>query len=579
MKNYVAILFCIFCHIAVFPQYYLRGSVTDNHGDKLQYVKIKTKISNQVYRTDIYGGFGFSSPLLIDTLFFSYDGYISLTMPVKATGFATVILTAFPSFAIPKKKLPSSIIKNKNNKSINWTIDEETYNSVIENPFLYTDQSSSIFFSANSNRASYSNVRRLINDMDGLVPPDAVRIEEMLNYFNFQYAEPLKDSVFNISTFTSSCPWDSTRQLFFFNASARKINMQNIPASNLVFLIDASGSMDMPNKLPLIKAGFRLMIKNLRAIDTVSIVVYGDVINVLIDGIPGSDKKTILSAIDNLSADGPTPGESGIRLAYKIAQKHFIKRGNNRIFLAADGDFNVGVSTEKELEKLIEFQKKSGVYLTCLGVGVGNYKDSKLSILAQRGNGNFAYIDNELEAEKVLVTELTQTLFTVADNVFISTSFDTALVRASRLIGYDNEITNLIDTSKTLEGGDIGSGNSIMAIFELIPNIENATTVTNIAEIKLSYRLPGQNNENEIVNKCPYQPIPFKNIANNLKKATCVAMFGMKLKDSKYASAISWKKIQTLGNSYFSKNNFIEAEFLSLVSKAKKIYTHRRKYR
>lgn len=576
MKKISLILLFTTVNCFLFAQYYFRGTVTDNHGDKLQYVKITAKFNGLVYRSDVFGGFGFSSPLAADSISFWYDGYESTVKFIKAAEFASVVLNALPSSAIFKKNHLSNIALNKKDSGTYWTVFNETYNKIIENNFLFTTQSPSVSFSANINRASYSNVRRFINDMDGPVPPDAVRIEEMLNYFNFHYSEPGKDSMFSCSTWLTTCPWSKSNQLFFINISAKKISMQHLPASNLVFLIDVSGSMDLPNKLPLLQSGLRMLVKSLRAIDTVSIVSYGAMVNIVIDGVAGNEKEKIIAAIDGLQADGPTPGEAGIKLAYQVAKKHFIKGGNNRIFLGADGDFNVGLRTEKELESMIEYQKQSGVYLTCLGVGTGNYKDSKLSVLSQIGNGNFAYIDNEQEAEKVLVSELTQTLFTVADNVYITTTFNSRNTEAYRLIGYDNERTTLTDTSASLEGGEIGSGHALMAIFELHPKTSMANNLSTLADISIHYSMPGQRNLKSMLHSAGNEIIPFSNSESSLRKATCVTMFAMKLQQSKYAEKINWKKLQILCNKNFGTENFIENEFLGLVNKAQKIYRHKK---
>jgi len=298
----------------------------------------------------------------------------------------------------------------------------------------------------------------------------------------------------------------------------------------------------------------------------------------VLEAIAGSDKQTITRAIDKLIPDGPTPGEAGIKLAFEVARRRFIKGGNNRIILAADGDFNVGMSSEKELTTLIEQQKKKGIYLTCLGVGSGNYKDSKLSVLAAKGNGNFAYIDNEQEAEKVLVTDLTKTLFTVADNVYITMHFNEQMLKAYRLIGYDNINTILKDSIIQLKGGEIGSGHSLMAIFEVVPT--NDSTIANkwLADVKVHYRMPLQSKQLLVAYRCSNQQVLLKAADPSLKKAACVAMFGIKLKDSEYAAPISWRSLQSLANSSFDKDNGLEKEFLQLIAKAKKMYTHRKKY-
>ncbi len=320
----------------------------------------------------------------------------------------------------------------------------------------------------NIDKASYSNIRRFINT-NTPVPPDAVRIEEMLNYFNEAYSEPDPGQLFKIKSVLTACPWNQENQLLFINVNSRKLNLDALPPCNLVFLIDISGSMDMPNRLPLLQSSFKLLVNNLRPKDTVSIVVYGGAVGIQLNATSGADKEKILKAIDELVPGGSTPGESGIKLAYDVAQNHFIKGGNNRVILATDGDFNVGAKTEDELDELISQKRQSGIYLTCLGVGMGNYKDSKIQTLAKKGNGNFAYLDNFPEAEKVLLTEFTQTLYAVADNVYMNVNFDPNYVSEYRLIGFDNKVGALNDSLSVIEGGEVGSGHSIIAAFEIIP--------------------------------------------------------------------------------------------------------------
>ena len=468
MKNIgFTVLLAIF-HSSLFGQFYIRGEVKNEQGDKLQNVKIVVHSTHLIYYTGSGGNFGITSSSQYDSLTFSSESYESFTTKIKTTDYIQITLKLSPYAANLKKNHLISYIKDqKIEDNRNWTIADETYSSLVENPFIQAQYSPAASFSVNVNRASYSNIRRFLN-MGVMVPPDGVRIEEMLNNFSFKFQEPEDSNVFKCSSQVSSCPWNDQHQLLFLNISARKLDLRKIPASNLVFLIDASGSMDMPNKLPLLKSGFRLLVKNLRDIDTVSIVTYGDMVHIVLEAVSGAKKDSIIKTIEELEANGPTPGEAGLRLAYEVVRRRFINGGNNRIILATDGDFNVGLSTENELQNLIEQQRKSGIYLTCLGVGMGNYKDSKLSILAQKGNGNFAYIDNEHEAEKILVTELTQTLFSVADNVHLSVNFHSPSVIKYRLIGYDNKKTALADSLSKLEGGEIGSGHSIIALFELI---------------------------------------------------------------------------------------------------------------
>ena len=391
-----------------------------------------------------------------------------ITIKVKATEYLHIILKAIVLPAGIQQSHLNNYVKDANTKYTNWTVGNESYSTLAENSFIQTLPSSPITFTSNTNQASYSNIRRFLNNNEK-VPPDAVRIEEMLNYFNVNYTQPGDDSLFRQTSYYSKCPWNNAHKLLLVNICARKVNLENIPPGNLVFLIDASGSMDMANKLPLLKSGLQLLIKNLRPVDTVSIVAYGGTARIVLEGVSGAEREKIKMAVESLNAEGDTPGEAGIRLAYKVANRRFIKGGNNRIILASDGDFNVGKSSEDDLEKIIGEQKKTGIYLTCLGVGMGNYKDSKLSVLGQKGNGDFAYLDNETEAGKVLMTEFTRNLYAVADKVYIDVFMNPLTVSAYRLIGYDNNKDKIADTSIKVEGGEIGSGHSMMALFEIVP--------------------------------------------------------------------------------------------------------------
>jgi Ca-activated chloride channel family protein len=572
-------LFLLIAHSSLYAQYYFTGELQNEQGEKLQNVTIVVHSTSLTYHTGMYGDFGITSSKSSDTLTFSLENYETITTIIKATEHLKILLKMLPNAAKLKKNqknhLASYVKDPKIDDNNNWTVADETYSSLVENPFIQAQYSPTASFSANINRASYSNIRRFLN-MGSMVPPDGVRIEEMLNNFNFKYKKPADSNIFNCSSEVSTCPWNDQHELLFLNISARKLDFHNVEASNLVFLIDASGSMDLPNKLPLLKSGFRLLVKNLRNIDTVSIVTYGDVVHILLEGVSGDQKDTIIKAIEELQADGPTPGEAGLRLAYEVVRRRFIKNGNNRIILATDGDFNVGSSTENELQNLIEQQRRNGIYLTCLGLGMGNYKDSKLSILAQKGNGNFYYIDNEHEAEKTLVTELTRTLYSVADNVHLSVNFYSPPVMEYRLIGYDNKKIALEDSTSKLEGGEIGSGHSIIALFELISLDDSSINSLPVADVKISYQLPGQTLDRHMDYSCPNNYFPFIAADTDLKKAACIAMFGMKLRGSQYASQISWKNIEDIAYDTFSENDYISKEYLDLISKATMVYSHKK---
>src|SRR5664279_453608 len=412
----------------------------------------------------------------------------------------------------------------------------ESYSSIIENDFIKAGNNPTTSFAMRIDKASYSNVRRFINQ-DSKVPPDAVRIDEMLNYFNFNYKEPAGKNVFRIESQVTDCPWNNEHQLLFLNLSGKKLNLDKVPPSNLVFLIDVSGSMDLPNRLPLLKEAFRLLVNNLRAKDTVSILVYGGSVGIWLPPTSGDQKEKITKAIEQLTASGDTPGEAAIRSAYKLAENTFIKGGNNRIILATDGDFNIGQTSEKELEELIAKERQTGVYLTCLGVGMGNYKDSKIEVLAKKGNGNFAYLDDIREAEKVLVTEFTQTLYSIANDVYMSIIFNPGAVKEYRLIGYDNKRNVLAEKGDDLEGGEIGAGTGNTAVFEIVPaNADSGTKSRSsyFANVNLHYRLPSDTTENFVTYICPQNYLAFDSIAKSLRFATAVTMFGLKLRESQY---------------------------------------------
>jgi Ca-activated chloride channel family protein len=575
LPRVIIILLIAFFSLPGYSQYYLKGEVKDEHGNYLQNVSILVRSSEQVYRTGTYGDFGFMSSTARDTLYFSLDGYNSITSIIIDGSFLSVQMTSKPASENLKRNHLASFIKDYKEGLDDVKGNGESYSALVENPFVKTEHSPSAIFAPNTNKASYTNIRRFLN-MNGTVPPDAVRIEEMLNYFNFHYQEPSPDNDFYCSSYITTTPWNKKTALLYLNICARKMDMANVPPSNLVFLIDVSGSMDLPNKLPLLKAGLRLLVNNLRDIDTISILTYGAQISVMLEGVPGSDKKRILDVIQDMQPAGSTPGEAAIRLAYKIARKHLIKYGNNRIILATDGDFNVGLVKEKDLEEMVDNQKVTGVYLSCMGVGMGNYKDSKLSILAQKGHGNFSYIDNEKEAEKVFVTEWAQTLYSVADNVSISAEFNPEVIKSYRLIGFENKKTALRDTSSKIEGGEVASGQSLMALFELLPN-DSSLSNDYVACLKINYSRPNDKSIHTIKYVCPNKIIPFAEADTTFRQAACVAMLGMKLRQSKFSSSISWKNIASISKNCFSTGNQVGNEYLSMVTKAYGIYKHRRR--
>ena len=577
-------LFLFFSSSLYGQQFYIRGEVKDESGNPLQNVNILLHTTGYVYHTGTYGSFGILTNQNTDTLSFWLDGYQTEKKAVNADNYVTVRmkLAAASSSNIHQSKL-ASLTKGLN-KDIQrqWFLGDETYASLIENHFVSAKEYPVTGLSLNIDKASYSNIRRFINTST-VVPPDAVRIEEMLNYFNETYSEPDPKQLFKIKSVLTACPWNQENQLLFINVNSRKLDLGALPPCNLVFLIDISGSMDMPNRLPLLQSSFKLLVNNLRAKDSVSIVVYGGAVGIQLNATSGADKEKILKAIDELVPGGSTPGESGIKLAYNVAQRHFIKGGNNRVILATDGDFNVGAKTEDELDELISQKRQSGIYLTCLGVGMGNYKDSKIQTLAKKGNGNFAYLDNFPEAEKVLLTEFTQTLYAVADNVYMNVNFDPNYVKEYRLIGFDNKVGALNDSLSVIEGGEVGSGHSIIAAIEIIPTgfnkdaVERDFSPGNIADIKIHYKLPNDTVERQFPGSVPLNYKDFNSIDRNLRFSTAVIMFGSLLRSAPVTKEINWNDTILLASQASDDNDPIQKEFVSLVKEAKILYSKQKK--
>ena len=332
----------------------------------------------------------------------------------------------------------------------------EDYSYIEENTFKNPKNNPLSTFSIDVDTASYSNVRRFL--MNSEIPPkDAVRIEELINYFNYDYIDPDAEHPFSVNTEIAKCPWNKNNLLVKIGLKGEDIPKENIPSSNLVFLLDVSGSMNAQDKLPLLQSAIKMLANQLTEKDKISIVVYAGASGVVLDSVSGDDKIKIMDAIDSLNAGGSTNGGEGINLAYKIAKQNFIENGNNRIILATDGDFNVGISSNGELTRLIEEKRNEGIFLTVLGFGTGNIKDTTMETLADKGNGNYAYIDSILEAKKVLVEEMGSTLFTIAKDVKIQVEFNPSIIEGYRLVGYENRKLNDEDfNDDTKDAGEMG---------------------------------------------------------------------------------------------------------------------------
>jgi Ca-activated chloride channel homolog len=440
----------------------------------------------------------------------------------------------------------------------------EGYNPITDNPFFRPGSNPLSTFSIDVDTASYSNIRRFIRQ--GQQPPkDAVRIEEMINYFAYDYPEATGDRPFSLSTDVAPAPWNPKHQLVHIGLKGQQIAPQAAPPSNLVFLIDVSGSMNQPNKLPLVKQSLCLLVNELKPSDRVSMVVYAGSAGLVLPPTAGDQKATIMAAIDRLESGGSTAGGAGIELAYKTAQKHLVKGGNNRVILATDGDFNVGASSDAEMVRLVEQKRDQGIYLTVLGFGTGNYKDSKMELLADKGNGNYAYIDTLLEAKKVLVTDLRATLFTIAKDVKIQVEFNPVNVQAYRLVGYENRLLNAQDfNDDKKDAGEIGAGHTVTALYEIIPTgIASDVKLPDIDPLK--YQPPGTaptpRERNELLQVKVRYKAPSSSSSQlltravmasvnppsaNLQFSSAVAMFGMILRDSEFKGTATVRSVLEL---------------------------------
>ena len=501
MKNYfhlIALLLLLIINFKSLAQERLiTGQVTDaSNNQPIPGVTILVKGTTLGTATDSAGKFSLQAPGTARFLVVSFIGYTTeevklgnqliITVQLKRDSRALeeVIVTGYRRQAKRTVTAAASIVSGATGKVIHGRVGQtaspnnyyskpnyntEEYDRVEENIFLEAKRNPLSTFSIDVDAASYSNVRRFLNN--GQKPPkDAVRIEEMVNYFKYDYPQPQTQDPFAVVTELATCPWNSDNKLLHIALQGKNIPTDNLPAANLVFLIDVSGSMDSPDKLPLVVAGLKLLVNQLRPQDRVSIVVYAGSAGLVLPSTPGNQKKTILTALDELQAGGSTAGGEGIQLAYKIAQQNFLKEGNNRVILATDGDFNVGVSSTSELERLIEEKRESGVFLTVLGFGAGNLKDSRMEKLADKGNGNYAYVDNIQEAKKVFVNQLGGTLFTIAKDVKLQLEFNPTHVKAYRLIGYENRKLNNEDfKNDKKDAGDLGAGHTVTALYELIP--------------------------------------------------------------------------------------------------------------
>ncbi len=583
----------------------ITGTVTSaEDGSALPGVNVLLKGTRTGTATDAKGKYSIQIPSGSGTLVFSFIGLKSKEIKIGASAVLNVVLyldvaqlsevTTGGYKRVKKDKaamgaanhdyeMAPSIASQDIYKQPQYNTEE--YDAIQENIFHDASRNPLSTFSIDVDAASYSNMRRFINN--GQRPPkDAVRIEEMVNYFDYDYAQPNDEHPFNIITEISTAPWNSQHKLVHIGLQGKKIPTQNLPPSNLVFLIDVSGSMDEPNKLPLLKSSFKMLVNELRQQDYVSIVVYAGAAGLVLDPTSGAEKKKIMEALDNLEAGGSTAGGAGIQLAYAVAKEHFKAEGNNRVILATDGDFNVGESSNGGMERLIEEKRKDGVFLTVLGFGMGNYKDSKMEILSDKGNGNYAYIDNITEAQKVLVNEFGGTLFTIAKDVKLQIEFNPSKVKAYRLIGYENRMLKSEDfNNDKKDAGELGSGHTVTALYEIIPvgvegeflkidELKYQTTKVDPAAskskelmtVKFRYKKPDEDVSKLIVHPLVDTQVTLNKTSDDFRWSASVAAFGMLLRESEYVKNFSYDQVVQLaqGSKGIDKEGY-RIEFINMA--------------
>jgi len=463
----------------------------------------------------------------------------------------------------------------------------EEYDRIYENSFKDVKQNPLSTFSIDVDNASYSNVRRFLSN-NQLPPKDAVRIEEMINYFDYDYPQSKGKHPFAFSNEVADCPWNSNHKLVHIGIQGKSLDYKNIKPSNLVFLIDASGSMSSHNKLPLVKKGLKLLLNELGENDRVAIVAYAGAAGLVLPSTKASEKETIIEALDRIESGGSTAGGQGIQLAYKVAKESLITNGNNRVVLATDGDFNVGTSSSSDLVRLIEEKRKDDIYLTICGFGMGNYKDGRMEQISNAGNGNYFYIDTIKEAKKVFSTDMRANMFTIAKDVKIQVEFNPSQVDAYRLIGYENRVMNDEDfNDDKKDAGELGAGHTVTALYEIVPygskedtrrhdalkyqktDKTEASNKDELLTIKFRYKRPKEDESILITNTIVDRGLELKQTSNNFRFSSAVAGFGLLLRDSQYKGDSSYETIKKLASSGKGEDtNGYRQEFIDLVETA-----------
>ncbi len=602
-KVILIVFISMFFGILVNAQNYRKvyGYVKNSYGQPVPNVKVTGQENNSQTTTNDKGWYVLEVSVVDSTINFVHPDYKKLTTKLESFNRLDVVIQPQKAaqnnveYEVCDEVAATPSIRNKSGKRKgmmlyacvgmpapvqNWNT--ENYATIQENGFKNVRANPLSTFSIDVDNASYSNVRRYINQGD-LPPVDAVRVEEMINYFHYDYPQPTGVHPFSVTTELARCPWNENNYLLHVGLQGKSIDKSELPASNLVFLLDVSGSMGMPNKLPLLKRAFKMLVNEIRPADRVAIVVYAGAAGKVLDSTPGNEKKKIIDSLEKLNAGGSTAGGEGLKLAYKIAQENYIDGGNNRIILATDGDFNVGVSSTSEMERLIEKKREEGVYITVLGFGMGNIKDDKMETIADKGNGNYAYIDNIQEARKVFITEFGGTLFTIAKDVKFQLEFNPAQVKAYRLVGYENRLLNSEDfNDDTKDAGEMGAGHTVTALYEIVPanSIDAAPSVDELKyqeqkvvsgkyskellTIKLRYKLPDGDKSRLL--ELPVKNRLVRNTSDNFRFSAAVAGFGMLLRGSEFMGNTTINTVLNLArNAKGDDEEGYRSEFIQLV--------------
>lgn len=621
-------LLLLFLATGLSAQTTLKGKVTDNNNTSIPFAAvalIQQDSTIQGTLTDLDGNYIFSNLKAgVYTLELSYTGYstskltkitveegkvntVNTTMS-PATNLEEVVVTAYRVPLIDQdnctqgsalslshvdtrsarkhKRRAKAARKESNNRGsrVNTTYyannsrthrkktdpasDREQYNKIKENDFIETKKENISTISTDVDRAAYANIRGLINAGQE-VPKDAVRIEEMINYFPYQEKRPTDNDPVAVTSELTECPWNPDHQLLRVAVQAKGMHLEQAPASNVVFLVDVSGSMADANKLPLVTKGLQMLASNLRQQDRVAIVAYAGAAGLVLPSTSGADQITILTALTKLKAGGSTAGGQGIELAYKVATDNFIKGGNNRVILVTDGDFNVGIREQDKLVSLIEKKRESGVFLTVIGCGRGNYQDGKMQELADRGNGNHGYLDSYAEARKLLVDEFGGTVYTVAKDVKLQLEFNSQTVKSYRLIGYENRLLNTEDfDDDTKDAAELGAGHQVTVLYEIDLNKHKKET---IGELRLRYKKPDENQSKKMVWSLSSKLLPYQKASNNFQWSAAVAEFGMLLRDSKHKGHASLLSCKQRAEAALGPDPFgYRKEMVSLIDKLSK---------